>query len=237
MNNFKQVSGILAQRAEDVARYLLPQGKREGQEWCVGSIDGGSGKSLKLHLTGEKSGIWCDFATGDSGDLIDLWALNRNISPMAALKEAQQYLGVGQPIFYGHQQKNFARPSIKIVMPVARQSPVMSYLVNQRKLTVETIQAFGVGEQGKKIIFYYLRDKELIFLKSFALDRIDGKKQIYVEKNCEPCLFGWQALPVNTRKVTLTEGELDCMSLYQYGFPSLSVPFGGGEGIRKMARI
>ncbi len=230
MNNFKQVSGVLAQRAEDVARYLLPQGKREGQEWCVGSIDGGSGKSLKLHLTGEKSGIWCDFATGDSGDLIDLWALNRNISPMAALKEAQQYLGVGQPIFHGHQQKNFTRPSIKKVTPAARQSPVMNYLVNERKLTVETIQAFEVGEQGKKIIFYYLRNKELIFLKSLALDRIDGKKQIYVEPNCEPCLFGWQALPVNTRKVTLTEGELDCMSLYQYGFPSLSVPFGGGRG-------
>jgi hypothetical protein len=43
VNNFKQVSGILAQRAEDVARYLLPQGKKVGNEWEVGSISGEQG--------------------------------------------------------------------------------------------------------------------------------------------------------------------------------------------------
>ncbi|EMX0768237.1 toprim domain-containing protein, partial [Citrobacter freundii] len=31
----------------------------------------------------------------------------------------------------------------------------------------------------------------------------------------------------------LCEGEIDCMSYYQYGFPALSVPFGGGKGAKQ----
>ena len=56
----KEVSRQLAQRAEDIARYLLPNGKKSGSEWRVGSIDGESGESLGVHLTGEKSGVWSD---------------------------------------------------------------------------------------------------------------------------------------------------------------------------------
>ena len=36
MNNFKKVSELLAQRAEEIAQHLLPAGKRIGNEWCVG---------------------------------------------------------------------------------------------------------------------------------------------------------------------------------------------------------
>ena len=98
----------------------------------------------------------------------------------------------------------------------------MNYLINERKLTNETMYAFKIGEQNREIIFYYFREKELIFVKYLSLDRIvsekhpHGKKQIHVEPHCEPCLFGWQALPPNTRKIALTEGELDAMSLHQY---------------------
>src|SRR5204863_5984351 len=70
----------------------------------------------------------------------------------------------------------------------------------------------------------------LIFVKYLGIHRPEGKKQIRVEPNCEPCLFGWQAIPFITRKIIITEGEIDAMSLYQYGKPALSVPFGGGAG-------
>jgi twinkle protein len=56
------------------------------------------------------------------------------------------------------------------------------------------------------------------------------KKQISVEPGCEPCLFGWHLIPSNSRSVTICEGEIDAMTLYQYGLPALSVPFGGGTG-------
>src|SRR5689334_4726543 len=219
---------MLAQRAQEIAQFLLPKGKRAGNEWCVGNIDGEPGDSLRVHLSGEKSGVWSDFATGEAGDLINLWASNRKIEPKAALKEAQQYLGMGQPKFDGYKQKKFARPSATKVTPIISQSSVMNYLINERKLTVETINAFKIGEEGRKIIFPYWREGELIFVKYLGLDRPNGKKQTFVEPNAEPCLFGWDLIPPNARTLSICEGELDCMSLFQYGQPVLSVPFGGG---------
>jgi twinkle protein len=229
MNNFKHVSAMLAQRAEEVARYLLPEGKRKGSELCVGSVEGEAGESLKVCLTGAKAGVFSDFATGDKGDLIDLWALIRKITPVKALKEAEQYLGVPPVKFEAYRPKNFIKPSIKIT-PLSDQSPVMQYLINDRKLTIETLQSFQIGEKGRSYVIPYVREGQTTFVKHIGLDRVDGKKQIHVTKDCEPCLFGWHMVPGNSRAVRICEGEIDAMSLYQYGLPALSVPFGAGAG-------
>jgi len=221
---------MLAQRAESVVKFLLPQGKKEGHEWCVGNINGDAGKSLKICLLGEKSGVWCDFATGDRGDLLDLWRLIRTCTLLEAFNEATRYLGITQPKFEAHRQKKFTRPSVKKIISPHSPSPVMDYLFTERKLTNKTISAFKISEQDRLIAFNYWRDNALIFVKYLCIDRTGGKKQIHAEASCEPCLFGWQALPPNTRVITLTEGEIDAMTLYQYGFPALSLPFGGGSG-------
>lgn len=78
----KEISQQLAQRVEDVVHYLLPKGKKIGNEYCLGNIDGEHGRSLKIHLTGRKAGIWCDFESGgnQSGDLLDLWSSTRKIT-------------------------------------------------------------------------------------------------------------------------------------------------------------
>ncbi|MFZ2315992.1 MAG: toprim domain-containing protein [Gammaproteobacteria bacterium] len=227
----KEVSQLLARSALEVARLLLPHGVRKGNEWCAGSVGGEEGRSLKVHVAGEKAGVWCDFATGDSGDLLDLWCLNRKIRLVAALKEARVYLGVGGPIFEAYKPKNFNRPTSK-QEPDSPDitSKAMLYLINERKLTAETISKFKVVEDERKIVFPYWRDSELIFVKHLGVDRIDGKKQIRVEPNCEPCLFGWHLVPATARKIIICEGEIDAMTLYQYGFSALSVPFGGGGG-------
>lgn len=52
-------------------------------------------------------------------------------------------------------------------------------------------------------------------------------------KNCEPILFGWQAVPANAREIIITEGEIDAMSWFDYGYPAMSVPFGGGKGAKQ----
>jgi hypothetical protein len=47
------------------------------------------GKSLKINLGGKKA--WSDFASGDSGDLLDLWVLVRNcqcMTPCGRLKNS-----------------------------------------------------------------------------------------------------------------------------------------------------
>jgi len=228
--NFSEIAKLLAQRAEEVARHLLPNGKREGNEWRVGNTNGESGRSLGVRLQGEKAGIWADFASGDGGDLLDLWAVTRNLTLLEAKNEAAAFLGISAPVFEAHRPFKFARPSQKNLTILPMASAVMEYLVNERKLTPETINAFKVSQHDREIVFPYWRNGDLILIKYLSLDRPGEKKQIRVEPNCEPSLFGWHLIPAHGRTITLCEGEIDAMSLYQYGVPALSVPFGGGKG-------
>jgi len=78
----KDISRQLAQRAEEVARHLLPNGKKVGNQWRAGSVRGEVGQSLGVSLAGDKTGVWCDFGNGnneDKGDLLDLWAMVRDL--------------------------------------------------------------------------------------------------------------------------------------------------------------
>lgn len=226
----KEVSQQLAQRAEDIVRTLFPAGKRHGSEWCVGNISGEAGTSLKIHLKGTKAGVWSDFATGESGDLLDLWAKKNNLSIGQALKQTCDYLGIKKPHFEGHNAKTFSKPKKQQFNLLPAKATAVTYLVGERKLTMETLNAFHISQTGQDIVFPYLRDGEAVLIKYLSLDRPNGKKQVRVEANCEPCLFGWHLIPKNARKVTICEGEIDAMSLYQMGIHALSVPFGGGSG-------
>ncbi|NSX83590.1 AAA family ATPase [Wolbachia endosymbiont of Atemnus politus] len=54
--------------------YLFPGGTFHGDEFRVGNVRGDRGQSLRVALTGEKAGLWQDFATGEKGDVIGIWA-------------------------------------------------------------------------------------------------------------------------------------------------------------------
>lgn len=69
-----EIVGGLAARIEELAAQLLPAGRREGAEWCVGSLAGEEGRSLKVHLRAPREGVWKDFAAGHAGDALDLVA-------------------------------------------------------------------------------------------------------------------------------------------------------------------
>ena len=90
-----QVAALLAGRIEALAPELLAGGKREGREWRAGSLAGEAGQSLGVHLTGAKAGVWCDFASGETGDALDLVAqvLFRG-DKGAALRWSRRWLGL-----------------------------------------------------------------------------------------------------------------------------------------------
>jgi len=224
----REINQSLTLQAFEVAKMLLPQGKRDGHEWRVGNLDGDPGKSLGVRISGDKTGVWSDFATGDSGDLLDLWQKTKGISIKDAITEAKSYLGISDPTFHGHREKQYQRPERpKCHKP---EGAVKDYLINVRKFTEATLKAFRVGFRDRQVILPFMRDNELIMCKWRS---IDDKATQPTTANQEPCLFGWQAIPDDVRHVAITEGEFDAMALYEYGIPALSVPFGGGKGAKQ----
>lgn len=225
--NISELSRMLSYRAETVARELLPQGKREGTEWRVGGIDGDPGKSMGVKISGSKQGVWCDFATGEAGDLVDLWANTRFGGDISrALEEIKTFLGVSRTEFHTYKREYTKPAKPKCSTP---QNAALEFL-HGRGFNTETIKAYKVAADNRQIYFPFLRDDELIMCKWRS---ITDKKTAPTSANQEPCLFGWQAIPTNAREIYLTEGEFDAMAMYQMGFPALSVPFGGGDGAKQ----
>lgn len=226
MMQAKDVAARLADRVEDVVSMLLPNGKRQGREWCAGSAGGEAGGSLKVHLGGLKSGVWADFATGESGDLLDLWAAVRNQSMAQAIADAKDYLGIRE-----HRVENpkrvYSKPSKDGVSGLPPQ--IAEWLLAVRKIGPETAKRFKLAARKGALMFPYLRDGELIAAKY----RKVPAKEFFVDADCEPCLFGWQALTGNERAIVLCEGELDALAFCEYGVAALSVPFGGGKGAKQ----
>ncbi|MBK8667781.1 MAG: toprim domain-containing protein [Burkholderiales bacterium] len=224
--NAAELSQRMASEAASIAQYLLPKGKRQSGEWKAGSTSGEEGKSLSVRLSGAKAGVWADFASGEGGDLLDLWMAVRGLSMSAAMSEAMQYLGIRDTMPEKPAQpfKRPAKPSGQ-----AAKAGAMEWL-QKRGLTPETIAAFKIAEQlrdGKTYaLFPYLRDGELVNVK---YRNVAEKRDMRQEGGAEPCLFGWHLIDPKARTVAICEGEIDAMTLHQVGVPALSVNAGAGN--------
>jgi len=86
------LADALARQALAVCRYYLPSGRKQGRYWICGDVYGNPGRSLFVRISGRRAGKWCDAATGEYGDLLDLIMLNRGLSFRDALAEARHFL-------------------------------------------------------------------------------------------------------------------------------------------------
>lgn len=77
----------LLDQLESVLIYLFPRGKRRGKQFVVGNLQGAPGDSLVVELEGPKRGLWIDFETGESGDVLALWACVRSYALPADFNE------------------------------------------------------------------------------------------------------------------------------------------------------
>lgn len=83
----------LARNAEAVCRHYLSNGRRSGGYWHVGDVANTPGQSLYVRLSGSRVGKWCDAATDEHGDLLDLIAASCRLPSLKqALAEARQFL-------------------------------------------------------------------------------------------------------------------------------------------------
>lgn len=216
-----EISAALSAQVESVVRHLLPNGRRVGQEWRVGGTDGEAGKSMGVHLAGEKAGVWLDGASGESGDMIGLWMACRRVDLRTACSEAMEFCGIREDRPDHHPAKSYKRPDKAGVHRLSTDHAV--WLREARKLPDLSVEAYRLASRGDRLMFPYLRGDELVFAKYRKLP-----KQFSAEADCEPILFGWQAIDPTARAVVICEGELDAVAWHAYGYPALSVPTGAG---------
>lgn len=226
----KEIAERLAHEAERFCHWLYPNGKIDSGEFCVGSVGGEAGKSLKVHLSGSRAGVWADFADDvHRGDLLDLLVAAKGYTMSQAIKAAKDYLGIYE-IESVIRPKRYTKPDPKQIVAarIAEQGDVWAYLIGCRGLKDETLRAYRMAEYGREMVFPSFNPAgELLNMKYIGIDRDQsGKKFIRQEQGCAPSLWGWQSINSSHRAVVITEGQLDAMSWHQMGFPALSVPDG-----------
>lgn len=92
----KEISVMLGQRVDALVPAILPAAVREGPEWRVGSVHGERGRSMAIHRSGSRQGVWKDFSdSGMSGDALDLVCqVACNGDMKAAVAWAKAWLGL-----------------------------------------------------------------------------------------------------------------------------------------------
>lgn len=231
-----EIASRLADRAESVCRWLLPNGKLRSGEWCVGSTGGEAGDSCKVRVTGERAGVWADFAGDAKGDLLDLIRETRSCSIGEAIKHAKNFLGIVDPenVVPAKKYRKPVKTPPRATPSAGRGLPAdeaVAYLESERNIAPGICQRFGVYGVARDIVFPSMSpDGELVTVKYIGLDRTpEGKKKIRQEEGCAPSLFGWQAMPPDSRYCIITEGQIDCMTWASFGWNALSVPNGTGD--------
>ena len=226
--NAKEMSIYLADQATEVCQWLLPNGKKQGKEWRAGSADGEAGQSLAVCIAGSKKGIWADFASGETGDLLDLICATKGINLSKAMEEVCQRFGIASKNRFKTPRTDYKRP----VKPntLTKATDAVQGFLEARGINQETASKFKIAEmkQGGKtyIAMPFIRDGETINIK---YRNIADKKDMQQAAGCEPCLFGWHLIDPNCRQVVICEGEFDCMILAQCGVAALSVNQGAGS--------
>lgn len=225
-----EIARLLNERCMEVCRHLLPQGKSKANEWCVGDLSGSEGDSLKVKLSGDKQGVWSDFASGQKGgDLIDLWAAVKGLKIRDAFKETKDYLGIKDDGVTTQNYVRKARPKISKENLRSLDDQASTYIVNQRMISEETLKLFQVVQDDKNnLVFpYFDEDGTLVMLKYLSIDRTEnGKKKIWTSADSIKVLFGKPTCDLPSSSVIITEGEIDAMTCRQLGYNAVSVPFG-----------
>lgn len=101
--DFARISAMALASSRTLLAQWLPNGKWQGREYSVGDLSGSEGDSLKINAD---SGLWSDFATGESGsDLISLFAAMNSLSQREAAEELAIALAIPSEAAGSHPAK------------------------------------------------------------------------------------------------------------------------------------
>lgn len=224
-----EVAARLADGIENLCLHLLPAGKKHGPMYEVGSIYGEPGKTLKVNLTGQHRGHWCDWNGAEhKGDPLDLWAQVRGVPLPEALRQAKEWLGIREPVL---PDKTYSRPQDDR-QALSADGRAMDWLVKQRGLLAGIVNRYRVqGDKAANAIVFpcYSLDGQLV---NRSWRTLTAEKKVWQDKEAAPSLFGWQALTPETfqrREILICEGQIDAMTWAGWGIDALSIPNGTGK--------
>lgn len=126
-------------------------------------------------------------------------------------------------------QEQYIRKTYTLPQFVYRETPQVTEYFAGRGISLETLRANKVGASPNDdgVAFPYFKDKT-VNVKYRTYD-----KKFRLNGGSEICFYGISNLfndgVLATKKIFITEGEIDALSLYEVGFPYvLSIPTGAG---------
>ena len=217
----RELKQRLIDSLDAVLTYLFPAGKHRGKQFIVGDLEGNPGKSLVVELAGSRAGMWMDFATGEGGDILDVWARVNGFNTASQFPElvdsVAQWLGVSvdrsRPLSATYEKAN------KPAMP-ARQQP-----------TDDLGPATGKWDyrdsQGQLIACVYRYDNE----SGKEFRPWDVRSRSMKAPDPRPLYNQPQILSVN--QVVLVEGEKAADALIRLGLVATTAMNGANAPIAK----
>jgi predicted P-loop ATPase len=205
--DFNSIKQQLLIRAESILLDICPGGKRNGNEYRAGSIEGGPGDSFGFNL---QNGKWADFAVkGHEGTgIIDLYIMITGQEFKDALKYLKEtYLSANQERIRSAQSKPKKEKIEPVRPPHNIEEPSFQHFQLGKPSMVHTYK-----DENNNPLYYVLRyetekdgkpDKEHRPLAYFS----DNKWHWKAWKDNRP-LYGLELLKQNpTRKILIVEGE------------------------------
>ena len=206
-------------------------------------LKGNEGNRLKINAV---KGIWKDWGAGDSkdGDLIQLFIAMNNGDKVAGMRAAYAFLGIP---FSAGKKNTVIKREIKYKKPPTSElskpsGAVFEYLTKERGIPEEIIALYKVQQytdgNGPGYAFVYVdpdkTEDRLCLISYVALKRNpDGSKIEKRSKDGKDSLFGihidhkkhfnW------TRRIVISEGQIDAMSYAAQGIFAVSIPSGASN--------
>ena len=200
----------LLSQLEGVLRHLLPKGKRQHHHYHVGNIHGDSGDSLKVELQGSKAGFWHDFASGEGGDIFDLWASVRGFNTRndfpGLIEEIKNWLGIY--VLTPIQTITETSANHGLDTPAGK----WEYTDNAGKV-IASMQRYNIKDGGKKFIPW-----DAIFKRY----KLPSPRPLYNQVGM-----------VSSQRIILVEGEKCAQGLIDQGICATTAMGGANASIDK----
>lgn len=101
MNEISDLADALRDRADELARLLLPRGSRQGRDWKATSANSPIGEAISVIVSGPKKGVVGFWQSDKGGDMLDLIERVLGLSKRQAIDWARRYIGLdSEPLVY-----------------------------------------------------------------------------------------------------------------------------------------